>query len=99
MLIFSEDRWIGNKWASIEIEPVDEAYFLPILSYLMTTYHSPQPNIIDAIDGYIAHINILNCDATLSLDTWSFSIAFEDDAVRDSVLEVLRALPDNYFDA
>lgn len=97
MLKFSEDRWIGNKWASIEIEPVDDVYFLPMLSYLMMTYNLSQPNIIDAIDGYIAHLNILNYDATLSLDTWSFSIAFEQDAVRDTVLEALRALPDDYF--
>lgn len=97
MLKFSEDRWIGNKWASIEIEPVDEVYFLPMLSYLMTTYHIPQPNIIDGIDGF-ANFRLLDCDAILSTDTWSFSIAFEQDTMRDSVLQALRALPDDYFE-
>jgi hypothetical protein len=98
MLKFTEDRWLGNKWASIEIDPVDDTYFLPILTHLMATYGFPQPSVIDAIDGYIAEFNILNCDAILSLDTWSFSLACKQDAVRDTVLEALRALPDDYFE-
>ena len=98
MLQFYEDRWIGNKWASIEIEPVDTAYFLPLLFYLTTTYHFPHPHIIDAIDGYIADFNIQDYKATLRIDAWSLSLAFENDEIRDSVLEALRALPDDYFD-
>lgn len=95
---FSKDRWLGNQWTSIEIDPVDTIYFLPILSYLMTTYDIPQPYIIDGIDGYMTEFKILNCDAILSLDSWSFSIAFEYDAVRNTVLEALQALPDDYFE-
>ncbi len=98
MLTFSEDRWIGNKWASIEIEPVDEGYFLPVLFYLTTTYHFPQPSIIDGIDGYIANFRLLDCDAMLTIDIWTFSIAFEHDAIRDIVLEALRGLPYDYFE-
>jgi len=97
MLTFSEDRWVGNKWASIEIEPVDGVYFLPVLFYLTTTYHFPQPHIIDGIDGYLTSFRLLDCDAILTIDTWTFSIAFERDHIRDTVLEALRALPDDYF--
>lgn len=96
-VIFSADRWLGNKWASIEIEPVDEVYFLPMLSHLMTTYHVPQPTIIDSIDGYFAEFQLLNSKSILSIDAWTFSIAFEDEVVRDIVLEALVELPDNYF--
>ena len=98
MLKFSEDRWLGNKWASIEIDPVDDVYFLPMLSYLMSTHGFIQPTIIDAIDGYFAEFKLLDCNAMISIDTWSFSIAFEQDGVRDDVLEALLALPDDYFD-
>jgi hypothetical protein len=98
MLKFSKDRWLGNKWASIEIDPVDAIYFLPMLSYLMTSYQFPQPYIIDGIDGYMTEFKILTVNAILSIDTWSFSIAFEQDAVRDRVLEALCTLPDEYFE-
>lgn len=98
MLIFAEDRWIGNQWASVDIEPVEEAYFLPLLTYLMTTYAILPPKIIDGIDGYLAEFELLGTQAILSIDTWTFSIAFEQDAVRDRVLEALCQLPDDYFD-
>lgn len=98
MLKFSEDRWLGNKWASIEIDPVDAIYFLPMLSYLMATYNFPMPSLIWDVDGDSADFKIQNSNAILRIDTWSFSIAFEQDAVRDGVLEALRTLPDDYFE-
>lgn len=96
---FYADRWLGNQWASIEIEPVDERYFLPLLTYLMMTYDVPKPQIVDTIDGYMSAICILGCEAILSVDTWSFSIAFAEDTVRDIVLGALLTLPADYFDS
>ncbi len=98
MLTFQKDRWIGNQWASIDIEPVDAVYFLPILHYLMETYRFPQPMIIDTIDGYTAEFYLLNRATILSIDTWTFSIAFERDAIRDTVYDKLQDLPTDYFD-
>jgi hypothetical protein len=94
---YQADRWGGNHWASIEIEPVDVTRFLPVLTYLSTLYEFPMPTIDWDVDGYGADFELLGSKAIIKVDTWSFSIAFEDDAVRDQVLTVLRALPTGYF--
>ena len=99
MIKFAEDRWLGNQWASIDIEPVDASYFLPILSYLMNTYNFPQPHILEDVDGYVADFKIDHCNAIIKVDTWTFSIAFDDEAMRNRVLEAFQQLPDDYFDA
>lgn len=95
---YSKDQWLGNKWASIAIEPIGAFYFVHILWYLASTYDFPKPPITDAIDGYIAEFNIHDSRAIMSIDAWTFSIAFEDEAVRDVVLEALCELPDDTFD-
>lgn len=100
MLKFYKDRWIGNKWASIDITPVDEAYFLPVLQYLMATYNIPKPRIILDVDGCIAEeFLLLSCPVMMGVDTWTFSIAFEQDEIRDTVYDAMIQLPDDYFDS
>jgi len=99
MLAFSKHRWIGNQWASIDIDPADEVYFLPVLYYLMATYHIPQPPIIDTIDGYTSEFILRDCPTIISVDAWTFSIAFEHDAIRDTVFDNLMKLPSDYFDS
>ncbi len=94
---FREDQWTGNQWASIEIEPVDRAYFLPILKYLAASYGLPLPNIIWDVDGYCADFELLGSKAIIKVDTWSFSVAFQISSVRNQVLALFRALPPNYF--
>jgi len=99
MLTFTKSRWVGNKWASIEIDPVDASYFLPVLYILMTTYKFPPSKVIDSIDGYIVDFRLHDCQATMSIDTWTFSIAFERDEVRDSVFDMLTNLPPDTFNS
>ena len=94
---YREDHWTGNHWASIEIEPVEIAYFLPILKYLSALYEFPMPTIERDVDGYGAHFELLGSKAIIKVDTWSFSIAFERGEVRDQVLAVFRSLPADYF--
>ena len=94
---YQENRWAGNHWASIEVEPVDIAYFLPILTYLSALYEFPMPTIDWDVDGYGADFEILGSKAIIKVDTWSFSIAFEKGVVRDQVLAVFRSLPSGYF--
>jgi hypothetical protein len=56
------------------------------------------PPIIDTIDGYAADFEILGSEASIHIDTWSFSIAFEIERVRDQVMEDLQRLPVRYFE-
>jgi hypothetical protein len=51
MLEFRKDRWQGNKWASIDIDPVDAACFLRLLTHLSLRYGFPQPPSIDPMAG------------------------------------------------
>jgi len=97
-LHFREDRWEGNQWASIAIAPHDAAYFLPLLGYFCLRYGVAVPLIVDLLDGYAADFAVLGTHATIHIDTWSFSVAFADQAVRDRVLMDLQTLPVDYFE-
>ena len=97
MLHFRKDQWQGNRWASIDIQPVDAAYFPRVLAHLSSQYGFALPPIIDVIDGYAADFVLLDSKATIHIDTWTFSIAFEQERVRDQVLTDLQALPPEYF--
>lgn len=98
-MTFRKDRWLGNQWASIDIEPVDPYYFLPVLYYFMATYGIARPTVIDTLDGYTTEFTIQGCSTILSIDAWTFSIAFEQDAMRDRVYDALVQLPLDYFDS
>ena len=98
ILHFREDRWEGNKWPSIDITPNDAAYFLRILAYLSVRYGFTLPRIIDLLDGYAADFQLLGASATIHIDTWTFSLAFADETVRDRVLADLQTLPGDYFE-
>ncbi|MEO8612263.1 MAG: hypothetical protein ABI690_30490 [Chloroflexota bacterium] len=95
---FRKDEWIGSRWPSIDIEPMDQTLFFRVLIYLTVTYNFPMPRIIDTIDGYAADFEISDCIATLSIDAYMFSLAFQESEVRDQVLAGLLALPDTFFD-
>jgi len=88
---FSEDQWVGNQWASIDIEPVDAELFLPILKFLADTYDFPIPTIDWDVDGYSADFEILGSQAIIKVDSWTFSIAFQKTSVRDQLLAVFRS--------
>src|SRR5689334_9309286 len=95
---FRKDEWIGNRWPSIDIEPMDQELFFRVLSYLSVTYNFPMPRIIDTIDGYAADFELLGSAASLSIDAYMFMLGFQHADTRDRVLAALLALPDNYFD-
>jgi hypothetical protein len=82
---FREDQWIGNRWPSIDIEPMDQSLFFRHLSYCLT-YNFPMPWIIDTIDGYdgyAADFELLGSAASLSIDAYMFSLDFQQAEVRD----------------
>jgi|GEM_PF-1344121 len=97
-ITFRADRWTGNHWPSIDMMPVDEKYYLPILHYLSHHYHFPMPPVIDILDGYTSDMLIGAICATLHMDTYMFSLGCADEAVRDDVLAVLQSLPASFFD-
>jgi hypothetical protein len=98
MLQFRKDQWMGNKWPSIDIWPNDATYFPRVLTHLSCSYGFPLPHIVDLIDGYAADFRLFTSDATIDIDSYTFSIAFADEAVCDHILADLQALPNDYFE-
>lgn len=96
-VVFSPDRWAGNHWASIDIEPAESWLVLPLLHYLATAYGFAVPPVAGVLDGYAADFRIGHSDCTLFLDIWQMSLAFEHDDVRDLVLAHLQSLPADFF--
>ncbi len=97
MLKFRASQWRADGLPTIDIEPIDNGFFLPMMVHLMRTYEFPLPQIIDRITGYFADFEIMGGYATLDIDTYDFSIAFATIKVRDRVLADLNALPPDYF--
>jgi hypothetical protein len=92
MLRFRKDTWAGNHWPSIEIEPVDTTLFPRLLLHLSRTHIFAMPVIVDTIDGYAANFVIHGSHAKMMVDTWSFSIAFEQEHIRDLVFTELATM-------
>jgi hypothetical protein len=91
-------HWPGNLWPSIEIEPEDAGLFPRLLTHLCLAYDVPPPAVVDTIDGWACDFRLLDVEAKFMIDTWSFSLAFVEEATRDRVLDDLRSLPAGYFD-
>jgi hypothetical protein len=98
-LNFYPNEWVGNHWASIDIEPPEHHYqlFLPLLHYLASTYGFEMPVTCPMLDGYAADFCLNGSDGTLFLDNWGMSLAFEQEPVRDLVLTQLQSLPTGFF--
>lgn len=94
---FTKDQWLGNKWPSIDIDPYKAWQFLAVLTHLHVTYRIELPPIYNTLDGYGADFRIGDCEVMMSMDNWTFSIAFADEAVRDAVFEELTSLPPDFF--
>jgi hypothetical protein len=92
-----KDRWAGNQWPSIEIDPYEDRHFLPILTHLCGILHVPLPRVVETLDGYAADLEAEGHPVTLLMDNWTFSIAFEDEALRDRVFDALAEMPDGSF--
>ena len=76
-------------WACIDITPIDESLFIPLLKHLMKQYKFSKPRVTDRITGYFADFKILGVQATLDIDTYDFFIAIDDVAIRNQVCEDL----------
>ena len=83
---------------SIEIEPVDSIHAIKILRYLSGIYGFKMPVIHNTLDGFHADFVILNSKASVHVDNWFSSIAFEKDAVRDTIFDLLSGLSDEELD-
>ena len=96
MVTFRETQW-DNGQPVIDIDPFDEAFFSPILKALSDTYNFPLPEIMEWINGSVAHFEILGTWAEMRTDEWFFSITFGSVSARDEVLAHLQSLPPAYF--
>jgi len=90
-------QWVSNDWPSIDIEPVEFRLVLPLLTHLAVTYQFPLPAVQHLPDLTAADFQVLGAEATLMLDPWFLSLAFDSAAVRDRVLADLLALPSDFF--
>jgi hypothetical protein len=97
MVSFREMQW-DNGQPVIDIEPLDEAYFSPILKNLSDVYNFPLPEIQEWLDGSVAHFEIQGSWAEMRTDEWFFSITFGSVSVRDEVLAHLQSLPPDSFE-
>lgn len=95
---FWKYRWEGNNWPCVEMEPIGTKYFLRVLSFLKVKYNATNAGIIDLIDGYATDLIICDKQAMLHLDTWSLSLAIEDEDLRDKILADLEAVPDQFYE-
>ncbi len=95
---FQVGHWWANGWMSIDIEPIDEAYFYPMLHYVITRYNLPEPRVIMDLDGCFANFTLLGSRVLLSIDPWNFSFGIEDPGVCKAVMADLQALPPDFFD-
>lgn len=97
-MCFRKDEWMGNRWPSIDVEPMDQNLFYRLLSYLTVTFQVQMPRIIDTIDGYAADFEIQRCPVSLGIDAYMFTLGCQQPDVRDTILAALSALPEDYFD-
>ncbi|WP_113959605.1 hypothetical protein [Roseimicrobium gellanilyticum] len=98
MLTFRKDRWQGNGWPSIDIDPAEARYFPRLLAHLIATYGAAPTSVVETLDGYIADLTLLGTEVQVLLDTWTFSFAMPDESVRDRLLAELEQLPAEYFE-
>lgn len=73
--------------------PLDEGAFLPLLQWLVAQYDIQHDPIVDSIDGYWADFTLDGVQGCLTIDAWMFSIAVNDDKLRDDLLARLQASP------
>ena len=97
MAVFKASRWVGNQWASIEVEPEDEQLVRPVLAWLCAAYQVPFPVLTSILDEVLADFTLLDTAVAFHLDEWSLSLAFASEPLRDEVLARLQALPPDYF--
>jgi hypothetical protein len=98
MLQFRKDQSTGNKPPSIDRWSNDMSYLAGILAHVSCWYAFPPPQIIVLIDGDAADFRLLNSDATIHIDSYTFAIVFVEEAVRDRVLADRKALANDYFE-
>ncbi len=49
MLTFKKDRWQGNGWPSIDIDPVEARYFPRLLAHLIATYGASATRVVEGL--------------------------------------------------
>jgi hypothetical protein len=82
----------------IDITPVDESCFMPLLLHLTRSYHFPMPPVTDRITGYFANFKIAGKWVSLDVDTYDFMLIFKDVTLRDRVLAYLMTVMDTVCD-
>lgn len=90
-------QWHPHSRPNLEIEPVDQQLFYPLVYYLCWYYQLPPPTIHETLDGYIADLIIEQRLVMIQLDTWSFGLLCHDQAQCDQLREVLSHLPEDWL--
>lgn len=87
-----KSEWAGNKWPCVDIDPYDYSEFLIVLHHLCNVFSVDMPSVFSVIDVCIADLEIHGSPVTLHMDNWTFSVAAQDEVVRDLIFDALEHL-------
>ncbi|MEL7436463.1 MAG: hypothetical protein AAFN11_21160 [Chloroflexota bacterium] len=93
-MAFYASQWKGNKWASIEIEPIERQIAVKVLEHIASAYDITLPPYHETFEGFYCNFVLENTNVKFTLDAWSCSLAFDVTATRDDVLKSLQRIND-----
>ncbi len=87
--MLAKSFWEGNKWPCVEIFPYEYDDFIKTIIRLSMVLKFEPPEITDILDGYAAEFKVDGFDAKALMDNWTFSIAAENERIRDRIYDAL----------
>ncbi len=84
--------WEGNQWSSVEIDPYEATDFLIVLTSICTSFSVVMPAVIDTLEGYATDLVIQGYSVKLLMDQWTFSVATENQSLRDQLFKMLEKI-------
>ncbi len=93
--MLAKSIWKGNKWPCVDISPYEYDDFLKTVTRLAVAMEFKPPQIVDILDGYSAKFQVDDFNAVALMDNWTFSIAAENEEIRDRIYDVLSAFEED----
>ena len=87
--MLTKNLWEGDKWTCVEIFPYKYDDFIKTIMRLSMVLNFEIPEIIDILDGYCAEFQVDGFDVKALMDNWTFSIAAENERIRDKIYDAL----------
>jgi hypothetical protein len=87
-----KSEW-ANKWPCVEIDPYGYEDFEPVMEHIAAHFKIPKPVTQDLVTITVADFVIREVPVTAHMDNWTFSIAAENENVRDELYTALLSFP------